>query len=194
MAATNFKEAGQPGSVVERKKRGEVESVQNKYPRKILFVSTKAVLLSNILPEGFSCSRVSGQQLTHVFIRAKRVCNCYIPKKKSARVRVCSTNLRFSVEKNVLVLVWGTYYVPHTYACTWYQRALRCQLRGRPFHPWAGRLRFSGEAHPGPATLTQSSSFSCGAGLQSESRLLLCCAPVTRDHATHVYSSVHACC
>ena len=50
-------------------------------------------------------------------------------------------------------------------------RALRCQLRGRPFHPWAGRLRFSGEAHPGPATLTQSSSFSCGAGLQSESRL-----------------------
>ena len=55
-------------------------------------------------------------------------------------------------------------------------RALRCQLRGRPFHPWAGRLRFSGEAHPGPATLTQSNSFSCGAGLQSESRLLLCCA------------------
>ena len=50
----------------------------------------------------------------------------------------------------------------------------------------------SGEAHPGPATLTQSSSFSCGAGLQSESRLLLCCAPVTRDLATHVYSSVHA--
>ena len=47
--------------------------------------------------------------------------------------------------------------------CTWYQRALRCQWRGRPFHPWAGRLRFSGEAHPGPATLTQSSSFSCGA-------------------------------
>ena len=31
-------------------------------------------------------------------------------------------------------------------------RALRCQLRGLPFHPWAGRLRFSGEAHPGPAT------------------------------------------
>ena len=58
----------------------------------------------------------------------------------------------------------------------WYQRALRCQLRGRPFHPWAGRLRFSGEAHPGPATLAQSSSFSCGAGLQSESRLLMCCA------------------
>ena len=28
---------------------------------------------------------------------------------------VCSTNLGFSVEKNVLVLVWGTYYVPHTY-------------------------------------------------------------------------------
>ena len=44
------------------------------------------------------------------------------------------------------------------HVCTWYQRALRCQLRGRPFHPWAGRLRFSGEAHPGPAKLTQSSS------------------------------------
>ena len=41
------------------------------------------------------------------------------------------------------------------HVCIWYQRALRCQLRGRPFHPWAGRLRFSGEAHPGPATLTQ---------------------------------------
>ena len=27
------------------------------------------------------------------------------------------------------------------HVCTWYQRALRCQLRGRPFHPWAGRLR-----------------------------------------------------
>ena len=54
----------------------------------------------------------------------------------------------------------------------WYQRALRYQLRGRPFHPWAGRPRFSGAA-----TLTQSSSFSCRAGLQSESRLLLCCAP-----------------
>ena len=35
----------------------------------------------------------------------------------------------------------------------------------------------SGEAHPGPATLTHSRSFSCGAGLQSERRLLLCCAP-----------------
>ena len=48
-------------------------------------------------------------------IRAKRVSNCYIQKRKSARVRVCSTNLGFSVEKSVLVLVWGTYYVPHTY-------------------------------------------------------------------------------
>ena len=77
---------------------------------------------------------------------------------------------------------------------SWYQRALRCQLRGRPFHPSAGRPRFSGEAHPGPATLTQSSSFSCEASLQIESRLLLCCAPVTRDHATQcqVYSRVHA--
>ena len=75
----------------------------------------------------------------------------------------------------ILVLVWGTSerLVPaKNKKNVWYQRALRCQLRGRPFHPWAGRLRFSGAA-----TLTQSSSFSCGAGLHSESRLLLCCAP-----------------
>ena len=83
-------------------------------------------------------------------------------------------------QKIVLVLVWGTseLLVPtKKKQNAWYQRALRCQLRSRPFHPWAGRPRFSGEAHPGPATLTQSSTFSCGAGLQSESRLLLCCAP-----------------
>ena len=69
------------------------------------------------------------------------------------------------------VLLLHHHRAPHatTYST---QRALRCQLRGRPFHPWAGRLRFSGAA-----MLTQSSSFSCGAGLQSESRLLLCCAP-----------------
>ena len=83
-------------------------------------------------------------------------------------------------KKIVLVLVWGTSerLVPaKNKQNAWYQRALRCQLRGPPFHPWAGRLRFSGEAHAGPATLTLRSSFSCGAGLQSESRLLLCCAP-----------------
>ena len=75
-----------------------------------------------------------------------------------------------------MVLVWGTSerLVPaKKKKNARYQRALRGQLRGRPFHPWAGRLRFSGAA-----TLTQSTSFSCGAGLQSESRLLLCCAPV----------------
>ena len=134
---------------------------------------------------------------------------------------VCSTNLGFSAENTNLGFRVGyilcasyvcTWYqpadhsmVPGTYVQyratskkkkknTWYQRALRCQLRGRPFHPSAGRLRFSGEAHPGPATLTQSSSFSCEASLQIESRLLLCCAPVTRDHATqcHVYSRVRA--
>ena len=50
-------------------------------------------------------------------IRAKRVSNCYIQKKKT----VCSTNLGFSGEKTcacvrlILVLVWGTYYVPDTY-------------------------------------------------------------------------------
>ena len=50
------------------------------------------------------------------FIRAKRVSNGYIPKKK-----MFSTNLGFSGEKIcacvrlILVLVWGTYYVPDTY-------------------------------------------------------------------------------
>ena len=101
------------------------------------------------------------------------------PPKKS--VRMCVRLILVLVwKKIVLVLVWGTSerLVPaEKKQNAWYQRALRCQLRGRPFHPWAGRLRFSGEAHPGPATLTQSSSFSCGAGLQIESRLLLCCAP-----------------
>ena len=46
-----------------------------------------------------------------MIIRAKRVSNCYIQEKKncpSARVHACSTNLGFSVEKIVLVLVWGT--------------------------------------------------------------------------------------
>ena len=98
-------------------------------------------------------------------------------------VCVCSTNIGFSVEKIVLVLVWGTSerLVPaqKKKKNAWYQRALRCQLRGRPFHTWAGRLPFSGAA-----TLIQSSSFSCGAGLQSESRLLLCCAP-----AVHVLAA-----
>ena len=109
--------------------------------------------------------------------------------KKNPSVSVCVRLILVLVWKNVLVLVWGTSerLVPaKKKKNAWYQRALRCQLRGRPFHPWAGRLCFSGEAHPGPATLTQRSSFSCGAGLQSESRLLLCCAPVTRDHVTHV--------
>ena len=105
--------------------------------------------------------------------------------KTSLRVCACVRLILFLVWKNCLGFSVG-YVLCTAYVCTWYQRALRCQLRGRPFHPWAGRLRFSGEAHPGPAALTQSSSFSCGAGLQSESRLLLCCAPVTRDHATHV--------
>ena len=46
-------------------------------------------------------------------------------------------------EKIVLVLVWATSerLVPaKKKQNAWYQRALRCQLRGRPFHPWAGRL------------------------------------------------------
>ena len=103
----------------------------------------------------------------------------YIPETKS--VRVCVRLILVLVWKKIASgLVWGTSerLVPaKKKQNAWYQRALRCQLRGRPFHPWAGRLRFCGEAHPGPATLTQSSTFSCGAGLQSQSRLLLCCAP-----------------
>ena len=93
----------------------------------------------------------------------------YIPQKKS--VRVCVRLILVLVWKKIASgLVWGTSerLVPaKKKQNAWYQRALRCQLRGRPFHPWARRLRFSGEAHPGPATLTQSSSFSCGAGLQA---------------------------
>ena len=42
-------------------------------------------------------------QVCKMVIQAKRVSNCYIPKKKMS---VCSTNLGFSV---------GTYYVPDTY-------------------------------------------------------------------------------
>ena len=41
-------------------------------------------------------------------------------------------------KKIVLVLVWGTSerLVPAIKKQdAWYQRALRCQLRGRPFHP-----------------------------------------------------------
>ena len=81
----------------------------------------------------------------------------------------------------------------------WYQRALRCQLRGRPFHPWAGRLRFSGEAHPGPATLTQSSSFSCGAytapSLTGRGMLLVRGLPLRvggrpMRHGRHTHSNV----
>jgi len=40
------------------------------------------------------------------------ISNWSIPRRSSC---VCSTNLGFSVEKVVLALVWGTYYVPHTY-------------------------------------------------------------------------------
>ena len=41
----------------------------------------------------------------------KQICTA----KKICTASVCSTNLGFSVEKNVLVLVWGTYFVPDTY-------------------------------------------------------------------------------
>ena len=116
-----------------------------------------------------------------------------MPKKIRPRVPVCLVHVRtcaimlvlvcgimYHIEKDCLGFSAGYQRAPGTSEKkknAWYQRELRRQLRGRPFHPWAGRFRFSGEAHPGPATFTQSSSFSCGAGLQSESRLLLCCAP-----------------
>ena len=72
----------------------------------------------------------------------------YIPKKKiarvrvcaCARVRVCSTNLGFSGETLILVLVgktlilflvWGTYYVPATYVPgTCYQPADHSMVPG----------------------------------------------------------------
>ena len=61
------------------------------------------------------------KRLLVIFIRAKRVSNCYIPKKKPANCTSCvrSTNIGFSVGyacvRLTLVLVWGTYYVPHMY-------------------------------------------------------------------------------
>ena len=66
-----------------------------------------------------SSQRATPDALT--IIRAKRVSNCYIPKKKFVQRAcvVCSTNLGFSVGyacvRLILVLVWGTYYVPDTY-------------------------------------------------------------------------------
>ena len=127
----------------------------------------------------------------------KKICACarvILVKEESLKRYCCRTLRQYDTRYLVRTYNIGLHPPQKKTQNAWYQRALRCQLRGRPFHPWEGRLRFSGEAHPGPAALTQSSSFSCGAGLQSESRLLLCCAPVTRDHATHVYSSVHSCC
>ena len=82
---------------------------------------------------------------------------------------VCSTNLGFSVEKIVLVLVWGTSEKKKERLVP---ASASLPTAGSALHRWAGRLRFSGAA-----TLTQSRSFAYGAGLQSESRLLLCCAP-----------------
>ena len=68
-------------------------------------------------------------------IRAKRVSNCYIPPKKSV---LCAC------VRLILVLVWGTYYVPDTYVCTtlydtryvlctryvWYQVRIMYQIPG----------------------------------------------------------------
>ena len=59
------------------------------------------------------------------FIRAKRVSNCYIPKKKSARVRVCSTNLGFSVGYVLCTTYVRTWY---QHVCTWYQPATQIRI------------------------------------------------------------------
>ena len=97
-------------------------------------------------------------------IRAKRVSNCYMQEKKNWPF-VCP-DVRL-----ILVLVLGRQIVcgqKTVYLCLsrsyqqpvqqYKHHVVRSIARGRSFHPWAGRLRFSGEAHPGPATLTQSSS------------------------------------
>ena len=57
------------------------------------------LVIYSVLPAKKKSSEASFQ-LIHP---KKRICLC-----------VCSTNLVFSVEKIVLVLVWGTYCVPHT--------------------------------------------------------------------------------
>ena len=55
-----------------------------------------------------------------IFIRAKRVSNCYIQEKKNVRLCGCSTNLGFSVENtNLGFSVW--YVLCASYVCTWYQ-------------------------------------------------------------------------
>ena len=71
-------------------------------------------------------------------IRAKRVSNCYMPKKKICTLCVCSTNLGFSGEKKLcacstnLGFSGGSancycccrmYVLCTTYVCTWYQPA-----------------------------------------------------------------------
>ena len=79
--------------------------------RYICYFLLMAVCMPNIL---FSVGASNCRLLIYI-IRAKRVSKCYIQEKKncpSARVHACSTNLGFSVQKIVLVLVSGTYYVP----------------------------------------------------------------------------------
>ena len=64
-----------------------------------MFFSTIAAVVSALtfLKTRFICPFFETTNLT-LFIRAKRVSNCYIKKKKCACVRVCvcSTNLGFS--------------------------------------------------------------------------------------------------
>ena len=80
-------------------------------------------------------------------------------------MHACSTNFGFSVEKVVLVLVWGTS-----------ARLVPAKKKER-LVPASASLPTAGSALPPVGRATPLLSFSCGAGLQSESRLLLCCAP-----------------
>ena len=101
------------------------------------------------------------------FIRAKRVSNCYIPKKKFARVRVCAcvrVILLLVGKTLIFVLVWGTYYVPDTYVpgtsrqtIVWYQvRTYNIGLHPPPQKKTPGTSeRFVANCGVGPSTRGQ---------------------------------------
>ena len=68
-----------------------------------------------------TCSFYSSEASFQLLHPQKKNCVCVCDEKKSA----CLANLGFRVGyacvRLILVLVWGTYYVP--YVCTWYQPA-----------------------------------------------------------------------
>ena len=74
-----------------------------------------------------------------VLIRAKRVSNCCIPKKKlrvcaCARARVCSINIGFNGENTNLGFSVG-YVLCASYICTWYQPADHSMVPGTCYIP-----------------------------------------------------------